>query len=483
MCLRGDLRSPRLTACATSLRIAPAQACHIGAEAHFWDRTRWQLKKPKGKPKPFAIRGLIQAAVDAACTGGMCVQNGVYNSSSVDPAVYTREALAALRKVGARVPARSNARMQHPVPCTLRPIAGVCGTPVDADCAVTCERAVRRRISRLNGGIDGQNDAAHVRFEKTPTGMCDSVQYPSRVACALGASGNHLRVLGLLREPVARILSMRNSDCGKRCDRNLDKLVEDELNTLHAAGPSCRRLTSGVMFASLADAHARWFACMKSLATVTGGVCRTRHHGLIRGMYAPALYHWMRYFPRDHVQLSFFNELFAADADEKDRAWSSVVQFIEDGAQERFDALMTGRTGGDARSGEGRVGFARDGPVPPSRGARTARALRDIEVPHANAEHVVAYEQERSIDCRLRARLEAIYAPFDALLPALSRAPDADEVRGPRGGRKRPGAHSFAHARRPTDARAGQRWHEPLTHAAQFCAAVAHRWEYSPIRC
>ena len=48
-----------------------------------------------------------------------------------------------------------------------------------------------------NGGIDGQNDAAHVRFEKTPTGMCDSVQYPSRVACALGTSGNHLRVLGL----------------------------------------------------------------------------------------------------------------------------------------------------------------------------------------------------------------------------------------------------------------------------------------------
>ena len=334
-----------------------------------------------------------------------------------------------------------------------------------------------------NGGIDGQNDAAHVRFEKTPTGMCDSVQYPSRVACALGASGNHLRVLGLLREPVARILSMRNSNCGQRCDRSLDKLVEDELNTLHAAGPSCRRLTSGVAFASLADAHARWFACMKSLATVTGGVCRTRHHGLIRGMYAPALYHWMRYFPRDHVQLSFFNELVAADADEKDRAWSSVVQFIEDGAQERFDALMTGRTGGDARSGEGRVGFARDGPVPPSRGARTARALRDIEVPHANAEHAVAYEQERSIDCRLRARLEAIYAPFDALLPALSRAPDADEVRGPRGGRKRPGAHSFAHALRPTDARAGQRWHQPLTHAATFCAAVAHRWECSPIRC
>ena len=146
---QGRPASPRLTACATSLRIAPAQACHIGAEAHFWDRTRWQLKKRSGKTQPFAIRGLIQAAVDAACTGGMCVQNGVYNSSSVDPVVYTREALAALRKVGARVPARSNAHMQHPVPCTLRPIAGVCGTPVDADYAVTCERAVRRRISRL----------------------------------------------------------------------------------------------------------------------------------------------------------------------------------------------------------------------------------------------------------------------------------------------------------------------------------------------
>ena len=79
--------------------------------------------------------------------GRHCVQNGVYKGDDGRGGVYTRE-LWQERDTGARIEASTRMRMQHPVPCKWD-TAGVCGAPVDADYAVTCERAVRRRISQL----------------------------------------------------------------------------------------------------------------------------------------------------------------------------------------------------------------------------------------------------------------------------------------------------------------------------------------------